>query len=338
MKAAFYASLVVVPWVAVTLLLRWLVSAEFEGWPVGLVGVLSRCVTLPLLGVWVLATGDGWRRFLPRGRGGWILLMGTISMVINLTWFGAVQWTTATNVGMLIRLDVVFVVMIGFLLGLERIGLRQLALLPMMFVGLALLIEIGKFDWGGHIVGDLMTVITAFGLSINAFVIRHILLMMDEESVAFYNHAISTLGFLTLAIVGGGLARLPEVFESSSAWMPIGALGVLLAVSLPLYYVALRRMDVWKLRMFLLATPVLAAIVEWPLMGIKLSMFQCLGGAIILAALTLLIRMEWRLSTVAKDGPVACQAADEIQSAGGEAVPTGCVSKPVQHQTKENIE
>lgn len=303
MKAAFYASLAVVPWVAVTLLLRWLIS--IEGRPVGLVGVLSRCVTLSLLGAWILATGDGWRRLLPRGRGGWLLLMGAISIVINLTWFGAVRWTTATNVGMLIRFDVVFVVLIGALLGLERIGLRQLALLPMMFVGLALLIEIGKFDWGGHIVGDLMTVITAFGLSINAFVIRHILLMMDEESVAFYNHAISTLGFLTLAIVGGGFTQLAEVFEDSTAWIPIATLGVLLAVSLPLYYVALRRMDVWKLRMFLLATPVLAAIVEWPLMGIELSMLQCLGGAIILAALALLIQMEWRLSATKDSSPVA---------------------------------
>jgi len=338
MKAAFYASLVVVPWVAVTLLLRWLVSSEFEGRPVGLVGVVSRCVTLPLLGAWILSTGDGWRRLMPRGRGGWILLMGTISIVINITWFGAVRWTTATNVGMLIRLDVVFVVMIGALLGLERIGLRQLALLPMMFVGLALLIEIGEFDWGGHIVGDLMTVITAFGLSINAFVIRHILLMMDEESVAFYNHAISALGFLTLAIVGGGSTQLPVVLESSSAWMPIAALGVLLAVSLPLYYVALRRMDVWKLRMFLLVTPVLAAVIEWPLMGIELSMLQCLGGAIILAALALLIQMEWRLSTATDDDAASYQTEGEVQTAGVEALPAGCVFEPVHHQTKEKVE
>ena len=336
MRAAFYASLAVVPWVAVTLMLRWLISVEVR--PVGLVGVLSRCVTLPVLGAWILTTGDGWRRLMPRGRGGWLLLMGTFSIAINLLWFGAVNWTTATNVSMLIRFDVVFVVLIGSLLGLERIGLGQLALLPVMFVGLALLTEIGKFDWGGHMVGDLMTVVAAFGFSVNAFVIRHILLMMDEESVALYNHAISTLGFVTLAVIGGDFARLAEVFESSGAWLPIVALGVLVAVSLPLYYVALRRMDVWKLRMFMLATPVLTAIVEWPLLGIELSMLQCLGGAIILAALALLIRMEWRLSIAAKDGPVASQAAVGGRPASSEAVPTGCASEPVQHQTKEKIE
>ena len=82
----------------------------------------------------------------------------------------------------------------------------------------------------------------------------------------------------------------------TAAWAPVGVLGVLVAVSLPLYYVALRRMDVWKLRMFMLATPVLTAAVEWPLWGIRLSLPQSLGAVIILATLAVLIRMESQLA------------------------------------------
>ena len=70
-----------------------------------------------------------------------------------------------------------------------------------------------------------------------------------------------------------------------------------MAVSLPLYYVALRRMDVWKLRTFMLATPVLTAIVERLLWGVRLAPLQWLGGAIILAGLAALIQMEWRLAS-----------------------------------------
>ncbi len=292
MKTVFYASLAVVPWVVVTLLLRWLIRNE--GWPVGLVGTLSRCVTLPVLGGWIVMRGLRWRRLRPRGQVGWLLLMGAISIVINLTWFSAVRWTTATNVGILIRFDVVFVVLIGALLGLERIGLRQLALLPVMFVGLALLMEVGRFDWGGHVVGDVMTIVTALGFSVNAFVIRHIMVVMDEESVAFYNHGISMLGFIALGLLGGDFARTADVLGNPTALIPIMILGILVAVSLPLYYVALRRMDVWKLRMFMLATPVLTAVVEWPLWGIELSPLQWLGAAIMLAALATLIWIEWR--------------------------------------------
>ena len=299
MKTVFYASLAVVPWVAVTLMLRWLIS--IQGWPIGLVGTFSRIVTLPVLGLWIVTVGAGWRSLRPQGRGKWLLLMGAISIVINLLWFGAVQWTTATNVGMLIRFDVVFVVLIGSALGLERIGLRQLALIPVMFVGLALLMEIQKFDWGGHIVGDTMTVVAAFGFSVNAFVIRHIMVVMHEEPVALYNHAISMLGFVGLALVSGDFARTPEVLASKQAWISMAVLGVAIAASLPMYYVALRRMDVWKLRMFMLATPVLTALLEWPLLGLELSPLQWLGGAIILAALAVLIRMEWRLAVEERD-------------------------------------
>jgi len=294
MKNVYYASLAVVPWVAVTLLLRWLIS--FQNWPVGLVGTLSRVVTLPVLAVWIVTVGTGWRSFRPRGRGGWLLLMGAISILINITWFGALRWTTATNVGMLIRFDVLFVILIGALFGFEKIGWRQLAMIPVMFVGLALLMEVHQFDWGGHIVGDMMTIATALGFSVNAFIIRHIMVVMEEQPVAFYNHAISMLGFVGLAAVSGDISRIPDVFASMTSVLSILVLGVLIAISLPLYYVALRRVEVWKLRMFMLAAPVLTEAVEWPLWGIEMSALQWLGGATIIACLAVLIRIEWQVS------------------------------------------
>ena len=292
MQAACYALLAIVPWVAFTLLLRFLVAVK--GWPVGLVGTFSRLVTLPLLLAWVLATGAGWRRLRPRGSLGWLLLMGAVAVGINLLWFGALKWTTATNVAMLFRLDLVFVVVIGAVLGLERVGPAQLLLVPLMFVGLALLAEIHKFDLGGHLTGDLMVVLAALGFAVNAFVIRHILRVMDEQAVALYNQAMSMLGFVALGIVHHDFARTRDVFAEPAAWQMIALSGAIAAVSLPLYYVALRRMDVWKLRAFMLSAPILTAAVEWPLWGFRLSAWQWLGAAIILGGLGVLIRVESR--------------------------------------------
>ncbi len=291
MKSAFYASLAVVPWVAVTLLLRWMVN--IEGWPACLVGALSRAVSLPVLAAWIVLFGAGWRSFRTRGQGRALLIMGAVAIIINLSWFNAVRWTTATNVNMLIRFDVVFVVLIGSALGLERIGRKQLALIPVMFVGLCLLMEVQKFDWGGHIVGDALTIVAAFAFSVNAFIIRRILLVMEEEPVALYNHSFSTLGFIGLGIAMGDFSRTGEMLASRTAVTGLVVLGLLVALSLPLYYVALRRMDVWKLRMFMLASPVLAIMVEGPLWGLKMSGLQWLGGGIILGALAVLIWMEW---------------------------------------------
>jgi drug/metabolite transporter (DMT)-like permease len=319
MRALFYASLAVVPWVAVTLLLRWLI--KIEQWPVGLVGTFSRVVTLPLLGAWILGTGTGWRRLRPRGRLGWLVLMGAISIVINLTWFAAVHWTTATNMAVLIRFDVLFVVLIGAGLGLERIGPAQIVLVPVMLFGLALLAEIHRFDWGGHAVGDLMTIVTALGLAANAFIIRHIMQVMDEASVALYNHAISMLGFVALALASGDFARADEVFDTPAAWLPIAALGVLVAVSLPLYYVALGRMDVWKLRLFMLSGPVLCGMVEWPLWGGQFSGMQWLGAAVIVAGLAVLIRIESRAEPQPPGAPLAAESFPQEPSAAAAASP-----------------
>lgn len=290
MQAALYALLAIVPWVAVTLLISFLV--KMGGWPVGLVGTLSRVVTVPLLAAWILATGAGWRRLRPGGVLGWLLLMGAVSITINLLWFASLKWTTVTNAAMLFRLDLVFVVLLGTALGLERIGPAQLALVPVMLVGLGLLVEIQKFDLGGHLAGDLMVVVAALGLAVNAFVIRHIMRAMDENAVALYNHTMSMMGFVVLAAAGKQFPLTGQLL--AAAWVPVAVLGVVAAVGLPLYYVALRRMDVWKLRMFLLLTPAIAAAAEWPLWGIRLSALQCLGGAIILAGLAVLIHVESR--------------------------------------------
>ena len=323
MRQVFYASLAVVPWVAFTLLLRLLV--KMEGWPVGLVGTFCRLVALPLLAGWVLATRAGWRRLRPRGALGWLMLMGALSVAINLLWFGSVKWTTATNVAMLFRLDLAFVVLIGAGLGLERIGAAQLALVPLMFVGLALLAEIQKFDFAGHLAGDLMAVGATLAVAVNAFVIRHILRVMDEEAVALYNHAISMIGFVALAVAGGDFSRTSEVFDDPAAWVPIAALGVVAAVGLPLYYVALRRMDVWKLRMYLLATPVVTAAVEWPLWGMHLALLQWLGAAIILGGLAVLIRIEARTATRpgAEPSAAAVMAAGESLAAAEPGASSG---------------
>ena len=290
MRAVLFAFLAVVTWVVFTLVLR----AAVAVWPIGLIGTFSRLVTLPVLGGWVLMTGFGWKRLRTRGVGRWLLLMGAISLVINLLWFLSLRFTTATNCAMLFRLDLLFVVLIGALLGQERIGLPQLTLVPAMLVGLALLSEVHKLDFHGHLLGDLMVVGAAFGFAVNAFVIRHIMGTMDEEAVALYNHAMSSMGFVVLALMGDEFAEAGRMLAHPMALVGIVTLGVIAVVHLPLYYAALRRMRVWTLRAFMLSAPVMAAAVEWSLWGERMTVPQGLGAAIILAGLGVLIAIEKR--------------------------------------------
>jgi drug/metabolite transporter (DMT)-like permease len=282
------ALLAIVSWVAVNLLVR----GSLDVWPVNLAGVLGRVVTVSILGIWIGATGTGWRRLRPGACLGWLVLMGVVAIALNLLWYNAMLWTTATNAALLFRLDLVFVVLIGTCLGLERIHTPQLLVLGVMLLGLAVFTEVHHFDFGGHLVGDTMVMGAACGYAVNAFIIRRILTSMDEMAVSLYNLSFSGLGFAGLAWVRGEYAQLSRVGSHAHTWLWIAALGVATAISLPLYYAALGRMPVWKLRTWMLLAPLLVAAVEWPVWGIAMTPTQACGGVIMLLGLAGLIYLE----------------------------------------------
>lgn len=289
-----------------------------EIWPVALAGLFSRCITVPLLGAWVVGRRGGWRRLVPGHALPALLLMGAFSVAVNLLWFGALRFTTATNVATLKSLDLVFVVLIGALMQLERIHAGELALLPMMLIGMALLVGVADGGWGGHLLGDLMAVAAALAYAANAFIIRGILRSMDEEAVALYNHGLSTVGFAVLACSGEMAATWAAIRPGPVAWAWIVALGVIAAVSLPVYYAALRRLPIWKLRAWLLLAPVLVAAVEW-LLGVRLSALQALGGGLVLGGLLLLVRIELRAKGEPSPRPLEPASTDALTAATCEA-------------------
>lgn len=262
-------------------------------WPVGTAGAYSRVISLALLMAWVGMTGKGWRRLRPGKVWRWLLVMGAVAIVINISWFAGLKLTAATSATVLLRLDLLFVVLIGAALGLERISIRGLLTIPVMLVGLVLVMEAHQLSWTGHLLGDLMVVVAALGLASNAFVVRRILRHMDEPAAAFYNVLMSMAGFWALASYEG-LAVPEAVTAYPAAWWWLVAVGIFAGVGAPLYYAALRRMMVWKLRAFLLLSPLIVALAEWAIWGVHLHRLQYLGAALLLGGVLALIWDEAR--------------------------------------------
>jgi len=270
-----WAALAIVSWAILVLL----IEATMRIWPVGAAGTYARIISI----------------LQPRGVLAWLLLMGLGSAVINTAWFLGMKWTTATNTAMLFRLDLLFVVILGAALGIERITRLGMAVAPVMLLGLALLVEAQRLQFGQTFRGDMLIVLAALGLAGNAFVIRRIMSRMDAEAVATFNHVMSGLAFAGI-LLWEGLA-LPEAVRgdgTSMPWVWIGALGVANAVALPLYYAALRRMAVWKLRVFMLTGPVLVAVADWLIWGQTLHGWQWLGAILLLGGAGALARAEAR--------------------------------------------
>ncbi len=297
--------LFVVSMAALTVLMR----ATVQFWPIGLAGVLSRVVALAVLGPWVLMTGRGWRRFKPSGVGKWLVLMCVFALLVNFAVFKAIEWTTATNHAILYRLDTVFVVLIGSLLGLERISRKEMMLLPVMLVGMALVAEIGQSGFQVHWAGDLLIIAAAAGFATNAFVGRKLVRTIEPEALAIYNILSGSVGFIVLSFTGNEWVWLAENPPSFQAWIVLVALGVLIPGFLAAYYSILKRMPVWKLRTWMLTVPILVAVADWLLWGTRLTGWQWLGTGLLLVGLAALIQLE-------REAPEACPG--ESDQLGGE--------------------
>lgn len=273
---------------ALTLLMR----TALEIWPLGLAGLFSRIVALAVLCLWILTTGRGWRRLRPKGVGRWLAVMCCLSALINFGVFVALEWTTPTNHAILYRLDTVFVVLIGGLLGLEEIQWKELMLLPVMLVGMALVAEIGRSGFQVHWVGDLIVVAAAAGFAVNAFINRHIVRKMEPQAMAVYNVVSGSVGFILVSFLHSEWQWLAQNRPSLPPWLVLVALGSIIAGFVPAYYTMLRHIPVWKLRTWMLIVPLLVAVADWGLWGARLTPSQMLGAGLLLGGLVLLIQFE----------------------------------------------
>ncbi|MCX8038558.1 MAG: DMT family transporter [Candidatus Sumerlaeia bacterium] len=310
MHGIAFALLTVLTTAAWTLLLRHVL----ESWSVGWAGVLSRIATVASLGAWVLARGGGWRRLRCGRLWGWVLLMSAVSIAINLLLFGSLKYTTATHQALLFRTDLLFALLIGAALGLERIRAGEFLLLPVMLAGMVLVTGNSNLQFQGHWIGDIMAIGAAVFFAANAFIIQHILRRMDAEATALYNHALSTWGFVVLIFIEGNTGEALQALRRLHAVIGVAALGLVAAVSLPFYYAALHRMAVWKVRAWMLATPVATAAGEWLLWGTRLSLVQWLGAAMVLGGLGVLIALESRTPTAPTGGGNSMTEAEQTQS------------------------
>ena len=302
--AACLALLTAVTWVIFALMLR----GAMKHWPVGTGGFFSRILSLAVLAVFVCARRGGVARLRGHRSTRWLVAMGLVAIAISYLMFGALKKnTTATHLALLTRLDLVFALLIGTVLGLQRLTLADWLVAGFMLGGAAMVAEVHTFTWsapatGGKavsdpIVGDAMIVGVALGLAVNAFIIRRIMRRANEDVVAFYNMCFSLTGFLILATYYK--FPLPTTgLDRPGPWLWLCGLGVFAGLSIRLYYHALRRMAVWRLRALLLISPVLSAIAEWAIWGDRPSGLQCAGMVVILAGAGVLIRRPLRAEAV----------------------------------------
>jgi len=209
-----------------------------------------------------------------------MLLVGVIGITVNVLGLWAIKLTRVVNVATLARADALFSLVLSACVFGEAIARRAWFFVPLMLAGIGLLtgfllnpLEIGN-------PGDYLILASAFGVALNAYVIKKAVQRVSGMTVGCVNSTMNGLFFVVV------VAFLPhDVWQNVSyeARRALLLLGFLAYVFFACYNTALRSIPVWKVRLVCLLIPVVAALTAWAWFGDRPSGLQVAGMALILA-------------------------------------------------------
>lgn len=219
------------------------------------------------------------------------LCMAVAYVTCNL----ALKWTSATNVGFLMSLPVIFAPILAVFILHKKYDYKYLPLQAVVVVGLYLLCSNGgSFTFN---IGDLNAMITAIALSGALVFGEKSLEAVDAVTISAAQAGITALTSLICALLFDDFSVIPKV--APEAWAVVAYLAVACTC---LAYVmqnsALTHLSSGTVSMIQCTQPILTAAISFLLLGEKLSIRGMLGAAIIIGAIIAVNMMEADKKTV----------------------------------------
>lgn len=219
-------------------------------------------------------------QFLPAS-----LCMAVAYITCNL----ALKWTSATNVGFLMSLPVIFAPVLVVPILKRKYNFKYLPLQLIVVVGLYLLCSNGgRFQFN---IGDLFALTTAIAISGALAFGEKSLESMDAFAISAAQAGITAATSFICALLFDDFAVIPQV--APEAWIVIVYLA--LACTCAAYVLqnsALVHLSSGTVSMIQCTQPILTAICSFILLGETLSLVGSLGAFIIIGALLALNMME----------------------------------------------
>ncbi|AMW32888.2 DMT family transporter [Fervidobacterium islandicum] len=187
-----------------------------------------------------------------------LVLIGLLGFALDITAFLGFKYSTASKGAVLLRTDVLFSTVISMFLG-EVPGFVDILSMVLMLFGVVLVsgsTDLIKFSYG-----DIFFLLSAFFISLNAFVIRSV--QEDKRNpgsdfvIAFYNNFF-TLVFFCLFSINSLVRELTRNFTLLGANIETAGLvmgGIFQYLIYVVYYRNLRIFPVWLVRTVLLLMP-----------------------------------------------------------------------------------
>jgi drug/metabolite transporter (DMT)-like permease len=250
------------------------------------VGLVVRAVTFVLLLTLMVFKRQVKRLFRVKGILPRLLLIGILGFSLDITAFIGLRLSSAANGAVLLKADILFANLITIFFLKERFSYRDwLYTVAILFgVGLVMNIDLVNFRFEG--VGDVFFLLSAFFVSLNAFVIKSVQLdrvnPASDNVVAFYNNFVTMIIFSLIFLLSDKGSSLSAVRENSYLILSLMYAGAMQTTVYLLYYFNLRRLPVWLVMITLLLMPVFATVISFFLLKEGLKPFQILGMLIVL--------------------------------------------------------
>ena len=220
-----------------------------------------------------------------------LLVIGVIGFTINASILTGIALSTAAKAAILTRTDTFFAAVIGAIFIGERLRKVAVWALALMFAGAVLAMDIKLGELMPPSRADLLFVLAAFCLGLNAVIIKTRLTHLSRFTIAQFNMLVTLLLFAVLVTVGGHWGEVPRL-----ATARVGALtlicGCLAVGSYVCYYSALRLLQSWEARSFSLLVPVIVGVGSLVFFGEALGATQ-IAGMVCVVAGALVVNRAW---------------------------------------------
>ena len=285
------------PWFVTGMVVSWSIYYAVSKWVVGatgsafLAGLLLRAAAFVILTVQLVVQGK-LGALLKQGRTVLVLmLIGVFGYLLdtfaNLGYsYGSLSTGTA-----LLKTDVLMVNIATVVIYKKRLFLSDWLGTVVMLIGVALVLDI---DWSSMHLNwyDLFFLASALCVTVNAFLIKSVQEKKgaDSDIIGYYNNLVVAVLFLISALMSGDIYRFPAP-QNGSFWALAALGGAAQAGIYFFYYRALKRLEVWLVKLYLLLMPILCCLIGVLFLDEQLSVGKLAGiGVVLLGASVILLR------------------------------------------------
>lgn len=215
----------------------------------------------------------------------WLIIIGIIGSMCSLSSFLGYRYGNIQTGTFLLKTDVMLVSIGSILIYKEKFTKTDMMCAVAMFIGILFVLDINTSHLT-FVVPDLFFVLSAFFLSVNTFLIAHVVRQNKQQinsfTVAFYNSLVGIVIFTILMFLFGTGQEFALVFKRWDILIALGLCGVGQYIVYISYYRALKEFPVWFVKVILLMIPILTMVITFFLYGMIPSLISVLGGGIVL--------------------------------------------------------